>query len=614
MSPGSKALSDGLCQQHGSFRLLENGIPSTSSSEKRLAWLQSQIIGRDAEFDSPFGRRRITYADHTASGRSLHYIEDYIIHHVLPFYGNTHTSDSYVGHHTTKMVHEASHYIKKTLGGGQNDVLFFCGSGTTAAIKKLQEVMGITISAALKERVLRTMNDEEKWIVFIGPYEHHSNLLSWRHSLAEVVAIGLDENGMLDMEELRAQLEKYQSAGRPLLGSFSACSNVTGLWTDTRAIARLMHQFGAFVCFDYAASGPYEDIDMRSGQAEGYDAVFLSPHKFLGGPGTPGILLMSKTLYQLASSHPSTCGGGTVYFVSGYNVNHTLYYDDIEEREDAGTPQIIQKIRAALAFWVKEYIGYELISFKESTFIGRALARLVPNKNIQILGTTSQKRLAIMSFLIITTTGSSLSEMLQNEREEEKLKLKLYATGSRKGKILHGPFVAKVLNDLFGIQARGGCSCAGPYGETLLGADENYAAELRFALQKEGYIGVKPGWTRVSFPYYMTEEEFEFIIKALEFMATYGQRFVPLYDYNWKTAEWSLNTAKLMETLLAKQKNNLDVKVGSGIKSKAHKQKDGSKYECYLETAIQIANLLPKFPAEREIPEGFDPNLVMFRV
>uniref|UniRef100_A0A7N0TNJ7 Aminotransferase class V domain-containing protein n=1 Tax=Kalanchoe fedtschenkoi TaxID=63787 RepID=A0A7N0TNJ7_KALFE len=488
--PEASRLSSGLCRQYGSFRSLENGLPWTGSAEKRLAWLQSQIIGQGAEFESAFGRRRITYADHTASGRSLQYIEDYIIQHVLPFYGNTHTCDSYVGHHTTSMVHEASHYIKTRLGGGPNDVLLFCGSGSTAAIKKLQEVMGILVSEALKERVLGTMKDEEKWVVFVGPYEHHSNLLSWRHSLAEVVAIGLDENGLLDMEDLRAQLDKYQSASRPLLGSFSACSNVTGLQTDTRAIAKLLHEYGAFACFDCAASGPYEEIDMRSGEVDGYDAVFLSPHKFLGGPGTPGILLMSKALYQLASSHPSTCGGGTVYFVSGYNVNHTLYYDNIEEREDAGTPQIVQKIRAALAFWVKEYVGYDLIGIKERSFVRRALERLVPNKNMKILGTTSQKRLAIISFLIFTTIAS-LSDMMGSDRKEE------MAHTNIRGKPLHGPFCAKLLNDLFGIQARGGCSCAGPYGEILLGADEKYATDLRYALQKEGYIGVKPGWTRI---------------------------------------------------------------------------------------------------------------------
>ena len=271
--------------------------------------------------------------------------------------GNTHTCDSFVGDRTTKMVHEAAKYVKKCLGGKQDDALVFCGSGTTAAIKRPQEVMGITSPSIMRERVLKTLRSEERWVVFVGPYEHHSNLLSWRQSLAEVVEIGLDENGLIDMKALRQQLESYKYTNRPLLGSFSACSNVTGIYTNTRALAKILHQHGAFVCFDFAAryvhelhigccvlvnsilrlyliglkffvliSGPYVEIDMRSGEIDGYDAIFLSPHKFLGGPGTPGILLMSKLLYNLASSPPSTCGGGTVAFVNGFNekVNHLI--------------------------------------------------------------------------------------------------------------------------------------------------------------------------------------------------------------------------------------------------------------------------------------------------
>ncbi|XP_031251464.1 uncharacterized protein LOC116109379 [Pistacia vera] len=288
------------------------GVPISDSSEKKLSWLRSQIIGGDVEFDSPFGKRRLTYADHTASGRCLHYIEDHIIDNVLPFYGNTHTGDSFVGDRTTKMLHEASHYIKRCLGGGRDDAIIFCGSGTTAAIKRLQEVMGIAVTPIMRERLIKCLSTEERWVVLVGPYEHHSNILSWRQSLAEVIEIGLDDTGLINIEELRLQLELYKDSGRPILGSFSACSNVTGIYSDTRSISRLVHQHGGFACFDFAASGPYVEIDMRSGEIDGYDAVFLSPHKFLGGPGSPGILLMSKALYRLGSSPPSTCGGGTV--------------------------------------------------------------------------------------------------------------------------------------------------------------------------------------------------------------------------------------------------------------------------------------------------------------
>ncbi|KAB1214395.1 putative cysteine desulfurase [Morella rubra] len=439
------------------------GLPRQESPEKKLSWLRSQIIGGDAELDSPFGKRRLTYADHTASGRSLQYIEDLIMRNVLPSYGNSHTSDSYVGHRTTKMVHEAAKYIKKCLGGGEDDAIIFCGSGTTAAIKRLQEVMGIAVPSIMRERVLECLKAEERWVVFVGPYEHHSNLLSWRQSLAEVVEIGLDANGSIDMEALRQELKRYKHAKRPILGSFSACSNVTGIYSDTRAIARLLHQNGGFACFDFAASGPYVKIDMRCGEIDGYDAIFLSPHKFIGGPGTPG---------------------------------DTLYYEDIEERENGGTPQIIQTIRAALTFWVKEYIGYQ---------------------------------------------RDKAEELLYMWRE----------TGNKRDKPLHGPFVAALLNDLFGIQARGGCACAGPYAHTLLNVDEAHSLAFRDAFLK-GYVGMKPGWTRISFPYYMSEEEFEFILASLEFIAIYGQRFLSLYHFDWRTGSWTFKK-KTLKQLLGKE-------------------------------------------------------------
>ncbi|XP_047257398.1 cysteine desulfurase SufS isoform X2 [Capsicum annuum] len=308
---------------HNKTKIYNNNLGSSSSvSASSVASHEDLIVGENADFDTPFGKRRLTYADHTASGRGLHYIENYIINNVLPFYGNSHTSDSHVGYQTTKLVHEAAAYVKKCVGGGDEDAIIFCGSGSTAAIKRLQEVMAISVPSILRDKILTKCfrnETKERWVVFVGPYEHHSNILSWRQSLAEVVEIGLDENGLVDMESLRDQLEFYKTTNRPMLGSFSACSNVTGTYSDTRAIARLLHKNGAFACFDFAASAPYAKIEMRSGEIDGYDAVFISPHKFLGGPGTPGILVMNKALYRLRTSPPSTCGGGTVDFVNPYN-------------------------------------------------------------------------------------------------------------------------------------------------------------------------------------------------------------------------------------------------------------------------------------------------------
>ncbi|KAI3952675.1 hypothetical protein MKX01_013637 [Papaver californicum] len=595
--------------------------------EEKLRWLRSQVIGGDDfEFETPFGKRRLVYADHTASGRSLHYIENYIIQNVLPFYGNTHTSDSYVGRKTTKMVHEATDYVKKCMGGSRDDALIFCGSGTTAAIKRLQEVMGIWVPSTLRDRVIQYLKNEERWLVFIGPYEHHSNVLSWRQSTAEVIEIGLDNDGLVDMESLRVQLEKYKSENRPMLGSFSACSNVTGIVVDTRDISRLLHQYGAFSCFDFAASAPYMDMDMRSGNLDGYDAIFASPHKFLGGPGTPGILMMNKSLYELRSSAPSTCGGGTVSYVNDFNPKDTLYHDDIEEREDAGTPPIIQKIRASLVFWVKEFVGHNLIEKQEEFYIEKALKRLLPNPNIWILGNTEVKRQAILSFLVFPNSTTNSRPSIVDERKRG-----LYSVRGS-GKPLHGPYVAKLLNDLFGIQARGGCACAGPYAHHLLGVDQSLSLAFRSTIQK-GYLGIKPGWTRISFPYYMSREEYDFILSSLEFISYYGDRFLPLYSFNWNTGQWTFRRKSIIygnvvwdnpkfvqladktmlfnpTNLMIEQNNN-----GKGGEYRANNEKGVEviqSFKMYLESAKDIANSLAKVSHQRNIPHDIDPNLVYF--
>ncbi|KAG0494436.1 hypothetical protein HPP92_005430 [Vanilla planifolia] len=433
------------------------GTDGGSPAEKRLEWLRSQLIGRDLQFDTCFGKRLLTYADHTASGRCLRYIEEYITQQVLPFYGNSHTSDSSCGEKTTRMVHEAREYIRRCVGACPEDALIFCGSGATAAIKRLQEVMGIAVPANLRSQVIENLREEERWVVFVGPFEHHSNLLSWRQSIAEVVEIGIDADGLVDMEALELQLASMKYSNRPKLGSFSACSNVTGIIADTRALSRLLHKYGAYACFDFATSGPYVEIDMRSREEEGYDAIFLSPHKFPGGPGSPGILVMHEALYKLRSFPPSTCGGGVVAYVNGFNAKDTVYYNDIEEREDAGTPPIIQEIRAALAFWVKETVGYEPIDLHETIYMKMAMERLLRNPCIQVLGNLKAKMLAILSFLVFFGD-----------------------------KPLMAGLWPKPLNDLF---------------------------ESRRRLQRP-----KTGVDKSRLRYYLTKEEFAFILDAIEFI------------------------------------------------------------------------------------------------
>ncbi|XP_078440334.1 uncharacterized protein LOC144710438 isoform X2 [Wolffia australiana] len=547
------------------------GEEKGGEEESKVEWLKGQVVGAEAEFESPFGRRKITYCDHTASGRFLRFVEDYLMTDVLPFYGNTHTEDSYVGLHTSELVKQANSYIKRCMGAGPHDVLLFCGSGSTAAIKRLQEVMGITAPPNLRHLLLQTIPLHQRWVVFLGPYEHHSNLLSWRESLADVVEIGLDESGHVDLAALETALLSPEFAGRPKLGSFSACSNVTGIFTDTRAVARLLHRYGAYACFDFACSGPYAEIDMKSGEEDGYDAVFLSPHKFLGGPGSPGILLMRDDLYLLNGQAPSTSGGGTVLYVNGYHEEETLYCENLEEREDAGTPPIVQKLRAALAFAVKSFAGEQLIRRREAELRRRAMARLLENKRIRVLGGGSGERLPIISFIVFP--GG-------DEGEE---------------KHLNCHFATRLLNDIFGIQARGGCACAGPYGHLLLGISREQSLAYRAVIQK-GYLGMKPGFTRVSFSYYTSYEELDFVLDAIEFIAEHAPRFLPLYDFDWRTGNWEFVRGRLAAPPLTAA--------------------TAPPFAEYMRVAREMAAALPPTSAvcRRPPPEDVDPKLVTFMV
>ncbi|TKW00350.1 hypothetical protein SEVIR_8G103000v4 [Setaria viridis] len=582
--------------------LLRARSERSARAEERVEWVRSQLVGGDAEFETPFGRRALLYADHTASGRALLYIEDYILKHLLPFYGNTHTEDSYVGSRTTRTARKAARYIKRCMGAGPGDALLFCGSGATAAAKRLQEAIGVAPCPAAALRARQLLRPEERWVVFVGPYEHHSNLLSWRRSLADVVEVPAAGDGLVDLDALRRALAAPEHADRPMLGAFSACSNVTGVLTDTRAIARILHQHGAFACFDFAASGPYVDIDMRSGEMDGYDAVFLSPHKFVGGPGTPGILLMNQALYRLAGHPPTTCGGGTVAYVNGFSEEDTVYYEDIEEREDAGTPPIVQKVRASLAFWVKEHVGRDAVALRERAYADAAMARLLANPNVEVLGNVTARRLPIFSFLVYPPDG-----------DHRRLPL-------------HGRFVARLLNDLFGIQARGGCACAGPYGHALLGVGEELSLRIRAAIVR-GFHGVKPGWTRVSFAYYMSREELRFVLAAVDFVAAHGHRFLPLYAFDWATGNWAFRrrTFKhhaMREDLLRGGDHRRHVAANADDqKKKAAASGDGQaavgdKYESYLEIATRIALSLPDTYDElvSSVPKGIDPDIILFRV
>jgi len=465
--------------------------------EKYFQHYRDNIVGIVASYDSPYGRQPIVYCDWIASGRLYRPLEKKIVRDFGQFVANTHTETSETGKRMTWAYHEAQKIIKQHVNAGPNDVLITAGSGMTTVINKFMRIMGLK---SCQHKNFPCLKDMEKPVVFITHMEHHSNQTSWYETLTDVVMLPPGGGLLVDPEILRQELKKYEDR-KFKIGSFTSCSNVTGVSTPYYELARIMHENGGICLIDFAASAPYIDIDMHPSEPmEKLDAVFFSPHKFLGGPGSSGVMVFDSVLYN--REVPDNPGGGTVDWTNPWG--EYKYVDDIEAREDGGTPGFIQAIRAALAINIKEQMGTGKIREREEQLVHKTFRELRSIEGLKILADNVEDRLPVFSFYL---------------------------------EDIHYNLVVKILSDKYGIQTRGGCACAGTYGHYLLQVSYDKSHEITEKINS-GDLSEKPGWIRMSLHPTTTDSELDYIISAIREISDNKEIWKKDYLYNKKDNEF----------------------------------------------------------------------------
>jgi len=462
---------------------------------------RKNIIGIDQTFQTPFGLKKILYADWTASGRLYDPIEKRLREDIAPFVGNTHTETTVTGSTMTLAYHKALQIIKAHVGAGKEDVIISSNSGMTGVVNKFQRILGFKVHEKFIN-LIRT-SSEELPILFCTHMEHHSNQTSWLETLAEVKVIQANEKGLVDLEHLEHLLAKYKNR-KVKIAAVTSCSNVTGIRTPYREIAEMMHRNGGLCFVDFACSAPYIHIDMHPENKWQYlDAIYFSPHKFLGGPGSTGVLVFNSKLYK--NKVPDNPGGGTVAWTNPWGGHK--YVDEIEAREDGGTPAFLQTIKAGFCIKLKEEMGVENMLLREEEMLNILWKGLDPIPNLHVLAGHIKDRLGVISFYI---------------------------------EDLHYNLAVKLLNDRYGIQVRGGCSCAGTYGHYLLHVSKQYSKTITDRIN-QGDLSGKPGWVRLSIHPTMTNEEIYYILAALQQLSLHHRDWEKDYSYNIHLNEFHYN-------------------------------------------------------------------------